>query len=83
MWKTTPRENVFTTGGSTVPSGEPSSQRQSKLQPSARVFEEMRERDHSSACEEDSPRKRGPQGKVGWWWMVVGGALGWRNFPVS
>jgi hypothetical protein len=30
--------------GSTVHSGEPSSQRQSKLQPSTRVFKEMRER---------------------------------------
>jgi hypothetical protein len=26
MLKTTPRRNVFTTGGSTVPSGEPGSQ---------------------------------------------------------
>jgi hypothetical protein len=61
IWKTTPRRNVFTTRGSTVPSGEPSfPQDKSELQPSARVFEEMRERDHSSACEEDSPRERGP-----------------------
>jgi hypothetical protein len=44
MWKTTPRRNVFTKGGSTVPSGEPSSWDKSKLLPSARVFEEMRER---------------------------------------
>jgi hypothetical protein len=32
----------------------------SELRPSARVFEEMRESDHSPACEEDSPRERGP-----------------------
>jgi hypothetical protein len=45
MWKTTPRGNVLTTGMSTVPSGEPSFPRdESELQPSARVFEEMRER---------------------------------------
>jgi hypothetical protein len=45
MWKTTPRRSVFTTRGSTVPSGEPSfPQDESELQPSARVFEEMRER---------------------------------------
>jgi hypothetical protein len=44
----------------TVPSGEPSSW--GELRPSARVFKEMRERerDHSSACEEDSPRESGP-----------------------
>jgi hypothetical protein len=59
MWKTTPRRNAFTTRGSTVPSGKPSfPQDESELQPSARVFEEMR--DHSSACKEDSPRERGP-----------------------
>jgi hypothetical protein len=45
MWKTTPRRNVFTTRGSTVPSGEPGFPRdESKLRPSARVFEEIRER---------------------------------------
>jgi hypothetical protein len=45
MWKTTPRRKVFTTRGSTVPSGEPSfPQDESKLRPSARVFEEMRDR---------------------------------------
>jgi hypothetical protein len=31
-----------------------------ELQPSTRVFKEMRERDHSSAWEEDSLRERGP-----------------------
>jgi hypothetical protein len=45
MWITMPRGNVFTTGASTVPSGEPSSQREGKLRPRARVFEEMRERE--------------------------------------
>jgi hypothetical protein len=44
MWKTTPRRNIFTTRGSTVPSGEPSSRDESELRLSARVFEEMRER---------------------------------------
>jgi hypothetical protein len=45
MWKTTPRRNIFTTRGSTVPSGEPIFPLdESELQPSARVFEEMRER---------------------------------------
>jgi hypothetical protein len=44
MWKTTPRGNVLTSGMSTVPNGEPGSQDKSELQPSARVFEEMRER---------------------------------------
>jgi hypothetical protein len=37
-------------GESTVPSGEPSFRDES----------ELRERDHSSACKEDSPRERGP-----------------------
>jgi hypothetical protein len=45
MWNTTPRGNIFTTGGPTVPSGEPNSQDKSKLRPSARVFEEMRDRE--------------------------------------
>jgi hypothetical protein len=44
MWKTTPRRKVFTTGASTVPSGESSSWDESKLWPSAWVFEEIRER---------------------------------------
>jgi hypothetical protein len=45
MWKTTPRGNVLTMGMSTVPSGELSfPQDESELQPSTRVFEEMRER---------------------------------------
>jgi hypothetical protein len=38
------QKDVFTTRASTVPSGEPSSRDESKPRPSARVFEEMRER---------------------------------------
>jgi hypothetical protein len=48
MWKNPPRRNVFITVGSTVPSGEPNSWEESKLRPSARVFEEMRERQQLS-----------------------------------
>jgi hypothetical protein len=44
MWKTTLRGNILTMGMSTVPSGELSFQDESELQPSARVFEEMKER---------------------------------------
>jgi hypothetical protein len=44
MWNSTPRRNVFTPRGSTVPSGEPSSWDESELQPSGMVFKEMRER---------------------------------------
>jgi hypothetical protein len=38
------REHLQHAGGPTVPSGEPSSQDESELQPSISVFEEMRER---------------------------------------
>jgi hypothetical protein len=60
MWNTTPRGNVFTTGWATVPSGEPGSQDKSELRERKRERERERERDHSSVCEEDSPRERGP-----------------------
>jgi hypothetical protein len=62
MWSTTPRRNVFITvgGGVHSPKWGTVPRDKSELRPSARVFEEMREKDHSSACEEDSPRERGP-----------------------
>jgi hypothetical protein len=82
MWKTIPRGNVLTTGISTVPSGEPSSQDESELQPSARVLEEMRERPQLSVRGGLTEGERTLR-KIGGWWMAVGGALGWRNFPVS
>jgi hypothetical protein len=58
MWNTMLRWNVFTTGVSTVPSGQPSSQRQSKLRPSARVFKEIRERETTAQCVRRTHRKR-------------------------
>jgi hypothetical protein len=55
-----PQRECLDHGNSTVPSGEPGSPEESELRPSARVFEEMRERKHSSVCEEDSRRESGP-----------------------
>jgi hypothetical protein len=41
------------------------------------------ERDHSSACEEDSLREDLEGRLIDRWWMSIGGVLGRRNFPVS
>jgi hypothetical protein len=46
-------------------------------------------RKRSQLCmEEDSPRedlhvRRTHQGRIGRWWMAIGGVLGSRKFPVS
>jgi hypothetical protein len=80
MWKTTPRRNVFTTRGSTVPSGEPSFPREeSELRPSARVFEEMRERPQLSVRGGLTEGERTLRED----WPVVDGGWRCRNFPVS
>jgi hypothetical protein len=45
MWNITPRGNVFITGGPQSLVGNPVPRDKSELQPSTRVFEEMRERE--------------------------------------
>jgi hypothetical protein len=64
-------------GGSTVPSGEPSSWDESKLQPSARVFEEMRERPQLCVRGGLTEGKRTLREN----WLVVDG--GWRRAGVE
>jgi hypothetical protein len=73
MWKTTPRRNVFTTRGFTVPSGEPSfPQDESEVQSSTRVFEEMRETTAQRARRTHRGREdlKGRLAGGGWWLEV-------------
>jgi hypothetical protein len=40
-------------------------------------------RKRSWLCMRGGLIKRQPGGRIGQWWMTIGGALGWRKFPVS
>jgi hypothetical protein len=69
-----PRRNIFTTGGPQSLVGNPVPRDESESRTSARILRKW-ERDHSSACEEDSLREdlEGRLASAGWWLEVQWG----------
>jgi hypothetical protein len=52
----------------------------SELRPRTRISRKYRERSRLCVW---GLTERGPWGKIGQWWMAIGGALGQRKFPVN